>query len=59
MTERIDVLPIRRALVAVADKGGVAEFARRLASHGVEIVSTGNTAKVLAEAGLRSLRSPE
>ncbi len=52
MTERIDVLPIRRALVAVADKGGVAEFARRLASHGVEIVSTGNTAKVLAQAGL-------
>src|SRR5439155_26855653 len=47
-----DVLPVRRALVAVADKAGVATFAARLARAGVEIVSTGNTAKALADAGV-------
>jgi phosphoribosylaminoimidazolecarboxamide formyltransferase/IMP cyclohydrolase len=44
--------PIRRALVSVSDKTGLVEFARRLARLGVEIVSTGGTAKTLAEAGL-------
>src|SRR5213078_4306466 len=47
-----EVLPVRRALVAVADKAGVATFAARLAGAGVEIVSTGNTAKALADAGV-------
>ncbi len=44
---------VKRALVSVTDKTGVAEFCRALASEfGVEIVSTGGTAKVLAEAGI-------
>lgn len=43
---------IRRALVSVSDKSGVVEFARGLASLGVEIVSTGGTAAALAAAGV-------
>ena len=43
---------IKRALVSVSDKTGVVEFARRLAGLGVEIVSTGGTARVLSEAGI-------
>lgn len=41
-----------RALISVSDKTGVVEFARELASLGVEIVSTGGTCKALREAGL-------
>ena len=44
---------VRRALLSVADKTGVVEFARGLAALGVELVSTGGTARALAEAGLR------
>ena len=44
---------IKRALISVTDKSGVVEFARALADEfGVEIVSTGGTAKVLSEAGI-------
>jgi phosphoribosylaminoimidazolecarboxamide formyltransferase / IMP cyclohydrolase len=43
---------IERALISVYDKTGVAEFARTLTSLGVEIVSTGGTAKLLREAGI-------
>jgi len=43
---------IRRALVSVTDKSGLAEFAQVLASFGVELVSTGGTAKALRDAGL-------
>ncbi len=44
---------IRRAIVSVTDKTGVAEFARALADEfGVEVVSTGGTAKALVEAGV-------
>jgi len=43
---------IERALISVYDKTGVAEFARELASLGVEIVSTGGTAKLLRDAGI-------
>ena len=43
---------VARALVSVYDKTGVVEFARELASLGVEIISTGGTAKLLREAGL-------
>jgi len=45
-------LPVRRALVSVSDKTGVADFARGLAKLGVEIVSTGGTQSVLDEAGI-------
>ncbi len=40
---------IKRALISVSDKSGIVDFARALASYGVEILSTGGTAKLLAE----------
>ena len=43
---------IRRALLSVTDKTGLVEFARALAGFGVELVSTGGTARALREAGL-------
>ncbi len=43
---------ITRALISVSDKSGLVEFARKLAAHNVELVSTGGTAKLLREAGL-------
>src|SRR5438552_17653724 len=42
-----------RALVSVSDKRGVVQFARGLAALGFDILSTGGTAKLLAEAGVR------
>jgi phosphoribosylaminoimidazolecarboxamide formyltransferase/IMP cyclohydrolase len=44
--------PVRRALVSCYDKSGVAEFARALHGHGVELISTGSTAQVLRDAGV-------
>jgi phosphoribosylaminoimidazolecarboxamide formyltransferase/IMP cyclohydrolase len=44
-----------RALISVSDKTGVVEFARALAGHGVELVSTGGTRKTLSDAGLKVL----
>jgi phosphoribosylaminoimidazolecarboxamide formyltransferase/IMP cyclohydrolase len=43
---------VRRALLSVTDKSGLVEFATELTKHGVELVSTGGTAKALREAGL-------
>jgi len=43
---------IRRALLSVTDKTGLVEFAQALASFGVELISTGGTARALREAGL-------
>jgi phosphoribosylaminoimidazolecarboxamide formyltransferase/IMP cyclohydrolase len=43
---------IARALLSVSDKTGLADFARALRKHGVDIVSTGGTAKLLREAGI-------
>jgi phosphoribosylaminoimidazolecarboxamide formyltransferase/IMP cyclohydrolase len=43
---------VRRALLSVTDKNGLVEFACALVSHGVELVSTGGTARALREAGL-------
>ncbi len=48
MTEQ----PIKRALISVSDKTGVSEFAAALAEMGVDILSTGGTAKLLREAGV-------
>ena len=45
-------IPIARALLSVSDKTGLVELGRALAGHGVELVSTGGTAKALREAGL-------
>jgi phosphoribosylaminoimidazolecarboxamide formyltransferase/IMP cyclohydrolase len=47
-----DLIPIRRALISVSDKQGVVDFARTLADNGVELLSTGGTAKLLAQSGL-------
>src|SRR5471030_1383595 len=44
--------PIRRALLSVTDKTRLVDFAKSLAEHGIELVSTGGTSKVLREAGL-------
>ena len=44
--------PIRRALLSVSDKTGLLEFAGRLVSLGIELISTGGTAKSLKAAGL-------
>ena len=49
MTEPV----IRRALISVSDKTGLVEFARFLVGRGVEILSTGGSAKALREAGLK------
>src|SRR5664280_1559654 len=43
---------IRRALLSVTDKTGLVEFAQALAGFGVELISTGGTARALREAGL-------
>ena len=48
----IDLVTIRRALISVSDKSGVVEFARALAAGGVEILSTGGSARTLREAGV-------
>ena len=45
--------PIRRALLSVSDKTGIVEFARSLAQQGVDILSTGGTAKLLADNGIQ------
>ncbi|MBE4593411.1 bifunctional phosphoribosylaminoimidazolecarboxamide formyltransferase/IMP cyclohydrolase [Vibrio navarrensis] len=44
--------PIRRALISVSDKTGIVEFAQALAQRGVDILSTGGTARLLAEKGI-------
>ena len=47
-----DQQPITRALISVSDKTGIVEFAQQLTQLGVEILSTGGSAKTLAEAGV-------
>ena len=49
MTDRT---PVRRALISVSDKTGIVDFAARLAAAGVELISTGGTAKALRDASL-------
>jgi len=43
---------IKKALISVSDKTGIVEFAKELANFGVQIISTGGTAKSMREAGL-------
>lgn len=45
-------MKIKRALVSVSDKTGLVDFAKGLRKHGIEIISTGGTAKTLSEAGV-------
>lgn len=44
--------PVRRALISVSDKAGIVEFAQALSQRGIELLSTGGTARLLADAGL-------
>src|SRR6202166_394099 len=53
MTEQLR--RVSRALISVSDKTGVVDFARALAGHGLELVSTGGTRKTLSDAGLNVL----
>jgi phosphoribosylaminoimidazolecarboxamide formyltransferase / IMP cyclohydrolase len=50
MTEKLR--HIKRALISVSDKTGIVDFAQALSHYGVEIISTGGTAKTLRDAGL-------
>ena len=45
-------MAIKRALISVSDKSGIVEFAKKLAESGVEILSTGGTARALKDAGV-------
>ncbi|MFC6689030.1 bifunctional phosphoribosylaminoimidazolecarboxamide formyltransferase/IMP cyclohydrolase [Jhaorihella thermophila] len=47
-----DQIPVRRALISVSDKTGLVELGRALADRGVELLSTGGTARALRDAGL-------
>ncbi|HPD92772.1 MAG TPA: bifunctional phosphoribosylaminoimidazolecarboxamide formyltransferase/IMP cyclohydrolase, partial [Pararhodobacter sp.] len=47
-----DIVPLKRALLSVSDKSGLIDLGRALAAKGVELVSTGGTAKALRDAGL-------
>jgi phosphoribosylaminoimidazolecarboxamide formyltransferase / IMP cyclohydrolase len=55
MTDQTTRLPVRRALISVSDKTGIVDFARELASLGVEILSTGGTFKLLREQGIAAV----
>ena len=44
---------IKRALISVSDKTGIVDFAMKLNNLGVEIISTGGTAKALSDAGIK------
>jgi phosphoribosylaminoimidazolecarboxamide formyltransferase/IMP cyclohydrolase len=46
---------IQRALISVSDKTGIVDFAKELAGFGVELLSTGGTAKLLADSGIEVL----
>jgi phosphoribosylaminoimidazolecarboxamide formyltransferase/IMP cyclohydrolase len=46
-----DLVPVRRALLSLSDKSGLESLAAALAAHGVELVSTGGTAKALRDMG--------
>ena len=54
-----DIVPIRRALISVSDKTGLVAFGQALAAAGVEILSTGGSAKALRDAiSLPEMRAP-
>jgi phosphoribosylaminoimidazolecarboxamide formyltransferase/IMP cyclohydrolase len=48
----IDIVTVRRALISVSDKTGLVPFGRALADRGIEILSTGGSAKALRDAGV-------
>src|SRR5207253_3595900 len=50
--QKLGLRKIQRALISVSDETGIVDFARELKNFGVEIISTGGTARVLRDAGL-------
>ncbi|APX92802.1 bifunctional phosphoribosylaminoimidazolecarboxamide formyltransferase/IMP cyclohydrolase [Halomonas sp. 1513] len=52
MAHSASSLPVRRALLSVSDKTGIVDFARGLSEHGVELLSTGGTFRLLEEHGI-------
>ena len=44
---------VKRALISVSDKDGIADFAKELSNLGIEIISTGGTASILSKAGIK------
>lgn len=44
-----DLAPVKRALISVSDKSGIVEFAQALSAHGVELLSTGGTYRLLKD----------
>ena len=48
-----DIAPLRRALLSVSDKSGLLDLGQALAAQGVELLSTGGTARTLRDAGLK------
>lgn len=52
MSSDAGLAPLKRALISVSDKTGIVDFTRALIEHGVEILSTGGTCRLLREAGL-------
>ncbi|HEX5055109.1 MAG TPA: bifunctional phosphoribosylaminoimidazolecarboxamide formyltransferase/IMP cyclohydrolase [Gammaproteobacteria bacterium] len=50
--EKQNLVTVRRALISVSDKTGILEFAKKLRGLGVEILSTGGTARLLADGGV-------
>ncbi len=55
----MELLPIKRAIVSVTDKSGLADFATFLVENGVELVSTGGTYTFLENAGLKVIKVSE
>lgn len=48
----MDLLPVRKAILSVTDKSGLADFGKFLVDQGCELVSTGGTKRMLSESGL-------
>ena len=59
MQQDLPATPIRRALLSVSDKSGLLEFAQFLANQGVELLSTGGTAKLLRDNGLTVIEASD
>jgi phosphoribosylaminoimidazolecarboxamide formyltransferase/IMP cyclohydrolase len=56
---QMKIIPIKRALISVSDKTGIADFAAQLQAANVEIISTGGTSQTLKEAGIPHLQAED
>ena len=54
MNSELKVKPIKRAIISVSDKTGINDFSKFLCDQGIEIISTGGTAKILRSSGLNT-----